>query len=126
MALGYLGASNDRTNVLHLPVRGSGDGGAASTVADLAAFWSAVFDFRIVSEETLAALLEPLHRVDDERMRYGHGFWRGWESSTVILEGYDAGVSARTWHDPESGLTGTVIANTSEGAWPVLRAIEWR
>ncbi|MGO1182332.1 MAG: serine hydrolase domain-containing protein [Micrococcaceae bacterium] len=125
MAHGYLDTSSDRTNVLHLPVRGSGDGGAASTAADLAAFWRAMFDFRIVSEKTLSALIEPLNCDEDEQMRYGRGFWLGLNSSTVILEGYDAGVSARTWHDPDSGITGTVVANTSEGAWPVLQAIEW-
>ena len=43
----------------------------------------------------------------------------------MILEGYDAGVSARTWHDPLSGETATVIANTSDGAWPVLEAVDW-
>jgi CubicO group peptidase (beta-lactamase class C family) len=125
LALGYLGDTDDRTNVLHLPVRGNGDGGAATTARDLHSFWVALFAHRIVSERTLRTLTEPLHSVDDEEMRYGRGFWRGWESETVLLEGYDAGVSGRTWHDPVSGVTGTVIANSSEGAWPVLGAIEW-
>ena len=39
-ALGYLTTDGPRTNVLHLPVRGSGDGGIYSTAADLSAFWS--------------------------------------------------------------------------------------
>lgn len=125
LALGYLGDTDDRTNVLHLPVRGSGDGGAATTAADLHAFWTALFDHRIVSAQMLAVLTEPLNEVEDENMRYARGFWRGWESGTVILEGYDAGVSARTWHDPESSVTGTVIANASDGAWPVLEAVDW-
>ena len=34
-------ATGLRTNVLHLPVRGSGDGGTCSTLADLHALWSA-------------------------------------------------------------------------------------
>nr|WP_201471064.1 serine hydrolase domain-containing protein [Microbacterium hydrocarbonoxydans] len=124
MAVGYLGDDDDRTNVLHLPVRGSGDGGIVTTAADLAGFWSALFSHRIVSARTLSMLTEPLRSVDDEHMRYSRGFWRGWESDAVILEGYDAGVSARTWHDPASGVTATVIANTSDGAWPVLSATD--
>ena len=36
---------------------------------------------------------------------------------------YDAGVSFRTVHDPDTRLTYTVISNTSEGAWPIARAI---
>ena len=35
------------------------------------------------------------------------------------LEGYDAGVSFDSPHDPVTGVTHTVISNTSEGAWPI-------
>jgi len=44
-ALGYVAMpdGSQRTNVFHLPVLGSGDGGAYSTVADVHALWTAVF-----------------------------------------------------------------------------------
>ncbi len=90
VAFGYLSVSGLRTNVLHLPVRGNGDGGAVSTAADLAAFWSALFGLRIVSEKTLSALTDPVSRVDEEKMRYGRGFWIGWESAMIVLEGYES------------------------------------
>lgn len=125
MALGYLHDSGHRTNVFHLPVRGSGDGGAFSTVADLALFWTALFAGKIVSDSTRESMTSALNHVPSEQMRYGRGYWRGWDSGVVILEGYDAGVSARTWHDPSSGVTGSIIGNTSEGAWPVIAALEW-
>ncbi|WP_182113920.1 serine hydrolase [Actinotalea sp. JY-7876] len=121
VAVGYLDEDGPRTNVLHLPVRGSGDGGLVTTAGDLAAFWRAVFAGRVVSPGTLAALVEPVSDVPDEGMRYGRGFWLEPDSRDVVLEGYDAGVSARTRHDPTTGLTVTVLANTSDGAWPVLR-----
>jgi hypothetical protein len=38
----------------------------------------------------------------------------------------DAGVSCRTGFDRSSGLTYTVISNTSSGAWPLVNAIEDR
>ncbi|HEY1132966.1 MAG TPA: serine hydrolase domain-containing protein [Nocardioides sp.] len=123
VARGYLDDEGLRTNVLHLPVRGSGDGGLATTTGDLARFWRAVHAHRVVGEATLRHLLEPTAYVADEEMRYGRGFWLGAESWEVVLEGYDAGVSARTSHDPATGLTVTVLATTSEGAWPVLRAL---
>ena len=41
VAHGYLESDGLRTNVLHLPVRGNGDGGVYSTVEDLARFWRA-------------------------------------------------------------------------------------
>ncbi len=41
-----------------------------------------------------------------------------------MLVGYDAGVSFRSVHDPTSGLTYTVISNTSEGAWPITEHLD--
>jgi hypothetical protein len=57
-------------------------------------------------------------------MRYGLGFWLHESGDAVVLEGYDAGVSFRSVHDSVSRLTHTVIANTSEGAWPLTKALE--
>ena len=49
-ALGYLQVDGAwRTNVFHLPVRGSGDGGIYTTATDVAAFWRAFFAGQIVS-----------------------------------------------------------------------------
>jgi CubicO group peptidase (beta-lactamase class C family) len=115
-ATGYL--ADGRTNVMHLPVVGSGDGGAYSTLADLRAFWSALFSGRILAEPVVADLVRPRNREADG-LRYGAGFWLRPTGSAVFLEGFDAGVSFRSVHDPASGLTHTVVSNTSAGAWPV-------
>jgi len=49
-ALGYLSTgSAPRTNVFHLPVLGSGDGGIYSTVSDIQRLWTALFAGQIVS-----------------------------------------------------------------------------
>jgi CubicO group peptidase (beta-lactamase class C family) len=119
-ALGYLEVDGSlRTNVFHLPVRGSGDGGIYSTVADIHALWGALFAGRLVSRELLGELVRPRSDVPSEGKRYGLGFWLGASSGAVILEGMDTGVSFRSVHDPRSGLTHTVISNTTDGAWPV-------
>lgn len=120
-AAGYLAADGLRTNVLHLPVRGSGDGGIYSTVADLRAFWKALFDGRIVSDEWVREMTRPRSAAADHERRYGLGFWLHPSTDTVILEGYDAGVSFRSLHDPGSDTTCTVISNWTDGAWPVAR-----
>ena len=121
-ALGYLPIEGvSRTNVLHLPVLGSGDGGIYSTLADFASFWRALFAGRIVSPDWVSEMVRPHSDVPSERMRYGLGFWLHQSGSGVILEGYDAGVSFRSVHDPVSQLTHTVISNTSDGAWPMTR-----
>ncbi len=124
-ALGYLtidGAS--RTNVFHLPVRGSGDGGIYSTAADINSFWSALFAGRIVSTDWVAELVRPRSDVPGESRRYGLGFWLHQSSNVVMMEGSDAGVSFRSVHDPGRRMTHTVISNTSTGAWPIARLLE--
>ena len=62
-----------RSNVFHLPVRGSGDGGIYSTVADVSSFWRAFFAGRIVSRdwvgEMVRARSDVPSRVDALRPR---------------------------------------------------------
>jgi CubicO group peptidase (beta-lactamase class C family) len=122
-ALGYLEVDGVmRTNILHLPVRGNGDGGIYTTVADVRRLWLAVFGGKIVPEEWVAEMVQPRSVVSDEE-RYGLGFWLAGSGEAVRLEGYDAGVTFRSWHHPTSRLTYTVISNRSEGAWPVMSAL---
>jgi CubicO group peptidase (beta-lactamase class C family) len=124
-ALGYLTAAGDaRTNVFHLPVLGSGDGGIYSTAADITALWQSLFTGKIVPAAWVAEMVRARSDVPSEKMRYGLGFWLGQHKGTVILEGYDAGVSFRSVHDPKSGVTHTVISNSSDGAWPITSRLE--
>ncbi len=122
-AVGYLHAEGLRTNVLHLPVRGSGDGGISTTVADVHAFWRALYAGRILPLERVRQLTAPVSDVPEDGHRYGLGFWLAATGDAVMLEGYDAGVSFRSLHDPGRDLTWTVISNWSEGAWPVARRV---
>lgn len=102
-AVGYLTVDGElRTNVFHLPVRGSGDGGIYSTVADSNSFWRAFFGGEIVSPDWVAELVRARSDVPRQSMRYGLGFWLHESSDVVMLEGFDAGVSFRSVHDPGS------------------------
>jgi CubicO group peptidase (beta-lactamase class C family) len=124
-ALGYLtAASQPRTNVFHLPVLGSGDGGIYSTAADITALWHSLFDGKIVPAARVADMVRARSDVPSESMRYGLGFWLGQDNESVILEGYDAGVSFRTVHNPRSHMTHTVISNSSDGAWTITRRLD--
>jgi CubicO group peptidase (beta-lactamase class C family) len=122
-AIGYLG-EGPRTNVFHLPVLGSGDGGIYSTAADIRTFWLALFEGRIVRPETVSLMVRPRSDDPEEGRRYGLGFWLHATSDVVMLEGYDAGVSFRTVHDPTRSRTHTLISNTSEGAWELTAALD--
>jgi CubicO group peptidase (beta-lactamase class C family) len=117
----YLTDVGRRTNVLHLPVAGVGDGGITSTAEDLHAFWQALFAGRIVSSDLVAEFTKVYTEEAGDGMSYGLGFWLEQRGRAVILEGYDAGVSFRSLHDPTAALTATVMSNTTDGAWPIAQ-----
>lgn len=124
VAIGYLEATGLRSNVLHLPVMGSGDGGILSTAADIHRLWRAFRAGDIVSAETAASMTMPHDGRNDPDEAYGFGFWLRPSSRAIVAEGYDAGVSFRSISYSDRQVTHTVIANWSEGAWAVTRAIE--
>ena len=125
-ALNYLARDGLRTNVFHLPVVGNGDGGIYSTAADLSAFWDALLAGRIVSPERVAQMVRPRSDWPDGSKRYGLGFHLAAKDDRVWLEGYDAGVSFTSLHQPSSSTTYTVISNWSRGAWPIIRLLDQR
>ncbi len=126
-AIGYITAEGDpawRTNVLHLPVRGVGDGGAYTTVDDIDAFWRALFDGSILPRDVVDEMLTPQAPTPDGEVRSRLGLALLADATIVTLEGADAGISSWSAHAPASQDTYTVLSNTSDGAWPLVKAIE--
>jgi hypothetical protein len=113
-----------RENVLHLPLRGVGDGGITTTAGDIHAMWAAIFEGRIVSADWVSEMTRPRGQGPDGGKRYGIGFWLHPTGDAVILEGMDAGISFRSVRHPAAGVTHTVISNTSDGAWPITKLLE--
>jgi CubicO group peptidase (beta-lactamase class C family) len=125
LAVGYVDdLAPDRTNVLHLPVVGGGDGGLATTLADVDRYWRALFAGEICSEANVTAMTRPLADAADED-RYGMGCWLPVEGG-VMLEGCDVGISFRSSHDPETSRTWTVMGNTTDGAFPIAKLLAAR
>jgi CubicO group peptidase (beta-lactamase class C family) len=122
-ATGYLFDAGDRTNTLHLPVLGNGDGGAFTSAADLHRFWRSFYAGAIVSPASVEEMTRARFDVPHEGKRYGMGFWLHRTAEVGIIEGYDAGVSFRSLHIPASATTASVLGNSSEGAWPVIRVV---
>ena len=122
-AVGYLEDEGLRSNVLHLPVRGVGDGGIYTTAADMHTFWDAVFGGRVVSAETLGKMVSPRSESAEMSMRYGRGFWLDGVTDAVSIHGFDAGVGFVSARDPGGRFTYTVISNKSLGAWQVSERI---
>ncbi len=122
-ARGYLHDDGLRTNVFHLPVRGSGDGGIYTTAADMAALWDSLFAGRVVAPATWARMTRPTTRAADDDRDYGLGFWL-YPGGAVSVHGFDAGAGFVSVSDPAGRFTYTVLCNKSRGAWPVSQALD--
>ncbi len=120
-ALGYL--ENGRTNIFHLPVIASGDGGIYLTLDDMSAFWSALLAGAIVSKSTVEAMTTAVSEAQNGH-QYGLGFWLRDGGERVMLVGMDPGVSFRSSFNRRTNESFTVMSNTSSGAWPVAKRIE--
>jgi CubicO group peptidase (beta-lactamase class C family) len=119
-ATGY--CDDGRINVFLLPVRGSGDGGAFSSVNDLRRFWRALFRASLVPRDWVHRMTTAAARDTGHPFGYGMGFWVR-DDGYVLLDGCDHGVSCRSVHDPISDRTVTVLSNTTYGAFPVARRL---
>ena len=122
LAVGYLDADGLRTNVLHMPRRGVGDGGVATTVADIDRLWEALLAGRIVGPE-LVTRMTTAQGYEDDGDGYGWGCSVIDDGATIGMGGYDPGISFASRRTPSTGTSWTVIANHTDGAWPVVRAI---
>ena len=123
-ALGYLEVDGvTRTNVFHLPVRGTGDGGVYTTVADVSSFWTALFAgrscrrtgwprwcARAATCRTCPDALRP--RVLAPRVAATQCCW--WAATPA---------SRSRACTTRPAITYTVISNTTDGAWPVVRLL---
>jgi CubicO group peptidase (beta-lactamase class C family) len=117
-AIGYLHSDGVRTNALHLPLIGSGDGGIFTTAADVAALWDAFSVGRIVPDAWVREMLRPRSHWVEGSKRYGLGFHVHETRDLIWLEGSDAGASFFSTRDPSDGTTATIIANVSD-SWDV-------
>ena len=129
-ALGYIeGDEGWRTNIYNIPIVGASDGGAFTTVHDLATLRTAFWRHEILPEALVELYTTPYIHAEthDEYTRYyGHGLWidetaRG--GRDVYIRGGDAGVSFESSVNPANGLQVTVISNTTDGTWSVLGTI---
>jgi CubicO group peptidase (beta-lactamase class C family) len=115
VAVGYLFADGLRTNVLHLPVVGLGDGGVFTTVADVHRLWAALADGRFGRDVLTTMTTAPMPGA-----RYGMGMWLDETPGPMTMEGMDAGVSFRSTRYPNGSMC-SVVSNTTQGAWPLAR-----
>ena len=129
-ALGYIEEEGRwRTNIYNLPIVGASDGGAFTTIDDLENLWKAFWENKILPRELVELYVTPYVKAGGEGKHtyFGQGLWINQEAeglSEVYMTGCDAGVSFWSGVRRDADLHVTVISNTTDGAWPVLRDIK--
>jgi CubicO group peptidase (beta-lactamase class C family) len=129
-ATGYIEEEQGwRTNIYNLPIIGASDGGAYTTVQDVAALWKAFWAGKILSKELVELYARPQIKTEaeGEDTYYGCGLWmheNEGKNREEYFVGCDAGVSFKSSVNREQELQITVMSNTTEGAWSALKEIQ--
>lgn len=110
-----------RTNIYSIDAKGTGAGGAFTTVGDVCRFWQALLDGRLLPAN-LVADMWTVHAQDDGA-QYGLGFWLRDGGAAVEFMGSDPGVSFLTRLERSSGRIAVLVSNYGDNVWKLMGEI---
>ena len=115
-----------RTNFFAVPIIGAPDGGAYTTAPDMARFWNALMEHRLLNAGTTEQLFEAPVATSQEPpyTHYGYGVWIDRQGKNFFVEGSDPGVALTSAVYPDEDVILTVIGNTEHALWPLVKEIE--
>lgn len=129
-ALSYIVEEDSwRSNIYAVPIIGQPDGGAYTTAPDMARFWDALAEGRLL-ESTLVERMLTAHALmknKGENVYYGYGVWIRKQGDTLerfYALGCDPGVTFISAVFPEKDLLATVIGNSDDAGWAMWRTLE--
>ncbi|MDF2686640.1 MAG: beta-lactamase [Clostridia bacterium] len=108
------------TNIYSIDVKGTGAGGAFTTVFDMESFWYKLIDGKLISYNMLQQMLTP----QVENGCYGYGIWVDKKENgkySYHLEGCDPGVSFISAYDIEEDLFITLVSNFGCNVWKAYK-----
>jgi len=109
------------TNIYSSGAKGTGDGGAYTTLADINSFWRGLYDGTLVSREMLHQMTSSQVSVNC----YGYGMWLEKIAGRHFphFEGCEDGVSFWSMYDETEDFLLTLISNKGDNVWKLNRAI---
>jgi CubicO group peptidase (beta-lactamase class C family) len=128
-ALGYIDSEegNDwRTNIYSVPLVGGPDGGAFTTVLDLAKFWSGLLNAKLLGKEYTDKLLTPYVKSSND-IYYGYGVWISMKNDEVlkyIIFGFDPGVRIHSSVNAKSKIHSHIMSNIDQSVIPIVTGID--
>lgn len=109
------------TNIYSVDAKGTGAGGAFTTVPDIERFWDGILGEKLLSDKMISLMFSP--QGGD---CYGFGFWldKTKEGSySPHFEGCDPGVSFWSSYDREKEWNVTIVSNFGQNVWQIYRNI---
>lgn len=112
------------SNIYSVDVKGTGAGGAFTTVLDTNKFWSSLLSGKLISNEMLKEMLSV--QSSSGSQYYGYGIWLGKiEEDTYVpyFQGCDPGVSFISSYDKTSNIGITIVSNLGCNVWKLRKDI---
>lgn len=116
------------TNIFSVDVKGTGAGGAFTTVKDIICFWRALLNEKLISKELLSGMFtkQSGDGIDAEEGYYGYGVWiidNPSGKDFVYFQGCDPGVSFLSEYNPNNGIISVLVSNYGDNVWKEMRKI---
>lgn len=113
------------TNIYSVDAKGTGAGGAFTTVLDVEKFWKKLLNGELVTTPTLMEMFSI--QSNDEESCYGYGIWLQKVAGAALhpfFQGSDPGVSFISRYHPERMLRIHIVSNKGENVWKLAAKIE--
>lgn len=114
-----------RTNIYSVDAKGTGAGGAFTTVGDIARFWANLLSHKLLSGEMTHKMLS-CKSGNERDGYYGYGIWLKKTSDGSLspyFQGSDPGVSCISAHDLKKNITVTLVSNYGDNVWKIMKNI---
>ncbi|ULQ58625.1 beta-lactamase family protein [Brucepastera parasyntrophica] len=113
------------SNIYSVDAKGSGAGGAYTTIPDIHNFWKGLLSEKLISEKFVKNMLS-VH-IHDGTSDYGYGIWLNKESEelyTPYFQGSDPGVSFISSYNMKKETEITLVSNMENNVWEIKTNIE--
>ena len=110
-----------RTNIYSIDAKGTGAGGAFTTVGDVIRLWDALLGGKLVAKELVEQMLTV--QATDGEAQYGYGFWLRGNGAAVEFMGSDPGVSFLTRLERKTGRVAALVSNYGDNVWQLMDEI---
>lgn len=109
------------TNIYSVDAKGTGAGGAFTSILDVEKFWICLLEEKLISKGMLKEMFSPQSEED-----YGYGMWlkrTETEKLTPYFQGSDPGVSFISLYDIENEMLITIVSNFGNNVWKLRNNI---